>query len=997
MNAAVRVLAELERRQAGYLPSGRRLPPDGSGAGMLTLIAHLAGLVEEALDQIPDKYLIAFLDAMGATLLPPSPARAPLVFALAAQAPADVALPAETEVAAVIAPALPLTFGAAGAPAAAEPVIFATERSISLARARLACVYSIIPALDEYADHSADLGRGFAFFDGSGRIPHHLYLGHDTLFDLKESADISLQVGVSQPRGPRQQTAAVGLRWEYLTAAGWAAFEPVIDQTHGLTVDGEVLLRKICGAALAKGVVNGVESFWIRARADRPLALPGGAGDEPLPRIDRFRVRVSLTHSGLPLDAAFNDGLRLDPSKDFQPFGAEPVPGSSFLMACDDAFKRDGTQLRIVIEPSEDSTAAITSRTLTWEYSVGEGLWQEISLGASEQFQKGDGKPREIRFARPGGWRPATIGGRSHHWLRVRLATGDYGRTRFTAGTLSTPNPPLLARITVAYAYATGPAELQHVVARNLFTLADHTEAVRWGREAFQPFQPVPDRVPAAYFGFDAPLPIGLVSLFADGGGPGAAGSSQPASPFVWEYRSPEGWSELAVLDETGGIRQPGMIQFVGQPDPVADAGPGSALYWIRARLKAATATPETLPLAGLYPNAVWATHRGAVRREIAGRSDGSAGLTLTLQHPPVLPGQTIEVQEWQGTGREWESLFRDVPDGRLRLDRDGGGRVVGVWVQWQERAHLYSSDRHDRHYTLERTGGLVRFGDGRSGMSPPPGATISASYRFGGGPRGNVGPGVLTQLHSPVPYLQTVTNPVAADGGAAAEQATTVSAALRHPLPTGDAPRPGAGIWARGPQLLRHRGRAVSAADYEWIARDASSEVAIARCSAASGPAGDGMPGWVTVAIVPWTDQPQPQPGPELLRRVHDRLSRRAPAAVAGRIRVAGPQYQPVSVIAEVVVRDTPGAAEIEEGLRRALVAFLHPLTGGLDRAGWGFGEPVRLSTVAAVVEGAAGVDFATVLQLSTGGAVHGESVPIPADRLPVSGRHLLKLRLGG
>ena len=996
MTAAARVLAELERRRPGYLPATWRAER-GSGPALLTVLAHLAGLVEEGLEQIPDKYLLVFLDAMGVNLLPPAPARAPLVFTLASDAPVDVPLPEESEVAAVSAPPLPQTLDiGALPPPPPEPVLFATERSISLTRARLTCVYSIVPATDEYADHSTELTSGFAFFDGRRPIPHHLYLGHASLFDLKGPAEISLQIGVSQPRDPRQQTAPMKLRWEYLATGAWLGFEPVIDQTHGLTVDGEVLLRKICGPPLARGVVDGIESFWIRARVDQPLALPGSGGSTPLPRIDTLRVRVSLTHAGLPLDAAFNDGLRLDTTKDFLPFGAEPLPGSSFLIACDNAFKRDGAQIKILIQPSKDNHAVATQdRALTWEYSVGEGLWQEFLQGNQEQLELGAG-PRELTFVRPSDWRAATVGGQARFWLRVRLSRGSYGRTTFgPGGVVTTPAPPLLARMTVAYAYSTGPEELHHVVTRNRFAFEDSTEAARWGREAFQPFQPVPDRAPAAYLGFDAPLPIGLVSLFADAGGGGSAPSS---SPFIWEYRSAEGWSELPVKDETGGVRQAGMIQFVGQPDLVADAGPAEReLFWVRARLKAATATPEPLPVTGLYLNAVWAANRGSVRREIAGRADGSAGQALALQHPPVLPEETIEVQEWRGTSREWESLFRDVPDSDLQFDRDGGDRVTAVWVRWQERAHLHDSGPQDRHYTLERTRGLLRFGDGQAGKLPPPGAAIAASYRYGGGPQGNVQVGAITQLHSAVPYVQAVTNPVTASGGAAAEPAAAVPPPLRYPLLTGEAPRPAAGVWARGPQRLRHRDRAVSSSDYEWIARDATPEVALARCYDASGPDGRGMPGWVTVAVAPWSKDPQPQPSAELLGRVRTYLSAAAPAAVVGRVRVVGPRYQPVSVTAEVVIRDPGRSAEIEEDLRAALAAFLHPLLGGVAGAGWGFGEPVRLSHVATVVQTAPGVEFASVLQLSSEGIVHGDSVPVEPDCLPASGRHLLKLALEG
>jgi hypothetical protein len=1011
--------AELERVRGGYLPTNWH-SEQGPGEAFTQVLANLAELVDEGLERAPDHEFLAFLDAMGATLLPPSPARAPVVFAVASNAPIDVPLPEDSEVAAVKAPPLPTSLG--GAPASPapppEPVIFATDRGISLARANLASVHSLLPETDELADHTERLEEGFTLFDEAELVPHHLYLGHETLFDLGDSADIGLQVGVARPPAPGLGTTAVELAWEYLTADGWFRFEPVRDHTQGLTNDGEVLLSKVSRGQLVKGTVNGVESFWIRARVVpdpseegvQGLPLPGTKAEAPLPRIDTLRARVAVRRAGLRLDAALNDALPLDTSKDFLPFGLQAELGSSFLVACDDAFKRDA-RIELTVEPADSAATYSNNRELTWEYSVGEGAWKSFSpdtdealakQGEKEQFQKppqGGAAKRVVSFPRPSEWQKATVAGQSHFWLRVRVSKGRYGSSpgfNVSSGQpTGGPAPPILRSISVGYVLVTGSRELDHCLTRNRFDYEDRTEAARWGREAFQPFQPVPDRQPAVYLGFDQSLPIGLVSLFAQGGVTDEPAEAPRPSPFTWEYRSTEGWSELPVLDETAGFRRSGMVQFIGQPDQVPDTGPEGPLHWVRARLKTATGSPELLPLAGLRLNAVWATNRTAVRGEVVGRSDGSPGQALALQHGSVLPNEKVEVQEWRGSGRDWESLFRDLSQDHLRFDRDPRGNVVGVWVRWRERPHLYGSGHQDRHYAIERTGGLLRFGDGEAGMIPPPGAPITASYEFGGGADGNVGAGAIAQLHTAPPYVESVTNPIAAAGGAPAESSEEVPATLRYPLAAGGGRQSSGGIWARGPMMIRHRGRGISAADIEWLAHEASSEVALARCLAATGPDGEGMPGWITVVVVSRSELAQPQPSGELMRRVREHLARRAPAAIAAQVRVVGPRYQPVAVSAEVVVTDPDRAAEIEEELRDRLGRFLHPLYGGLGGTGWEFGESVRLSHVATLIETTQAVAYAEEVQLSVEGAVFGESVQIPVDRLPASGRHLLKLRV--
>jgi predicted phage baseplate assembly protein len=487
---------------------------------------------------------------------------------------------------------------------------------------------------------------------------------------------------------------------------------------------------------------------------------------------------------------------------------------------------------------------------------------------------------------------------------------------------------------------------------------------------------------------------VALVSLFA--AGPVTVESVAPPdnSPFAWEYRSPSGWSELAVLDETGGFAQTGMVQFIGPPDLTADAGPDGPLYWVRARLKVASGDPNPLALQALYLNAVWATNRTTVSGETLGPADGSASLLITVQHPPVLAGQLVEVQEWSGSGDSWQSLLDDVPAGDLRQDTDANGNVTAVWVTWHEQPHLYSSGPRDRHYTIQRAQGALRFGDASAGMIPPPGAAVAVSYDYGGGREGNVAAGTITQLQSAVPYVASIANPLPASGGSDAEALPTLDPASAATFtPPTAAWRDG--VRGRGPQQLRHRGRSLAPSDYEWLARDASTEVALTRCLPATGPDGR-QPGWVTVVVAPVGSDTQPEPSLGLLDTVRTHLASCAPAAIAAQIRVIGPAYEPISVFGDIVVADAGVAAAVEQDLRAALDAYLHPVLGGGQR-GWRFGDTVHLSPIARLIEAVPGVGAVKQLQLSVGSYVHGDSVAVQRDHLPASGRHTLRLEVTG
>jgi len=971
------VAAELEAVRPGFTPEWR---PRASGPGqtLLDILARYAELVIRQLDQVPGKAFLAFLDAMGVNLLPPRAARAPLVFEVADQSPIDPPLPKDSEVAVASPPALPSAQAQSG-PQPSDPVVFSTTEAIALSRSKLAAVQSRVATADRWADHTASCSTGFRFFDDLQAIPHHLYIAHDTLLNLSGDGEVTLEISP----GPRRPvTAGPDLAWEYLSQDGWLAFDPVEDLANGLSSAGEVKLHKQCGPDARKAEVHGIESYWVRARVTEPLQLTGG-DETDLPVLQTIRGRVSAHHAGLPLDAATSDGLRLDTSKDFLPFGAQPALAGTFLLACDEAFSRPGTTISLDLRFTQLGQKT-GNLGLTWEYSAGKS-WQPLTglTDATEHLTKAPPAGQSaISFVRPPDWAKTTIDGDAHYWLRARISDGGYGGPTTYAidsGAVvakNQPVPPIVKTVSVAYDYQTGPFVPDHCLTLNGFAFQDVTEACRWGRQPFQPFQPLDERLPAIHLGFDRQLPVGLVSLYAATPTRDEA-EAPPALPtLTWEYLSTEGWSQIEVLDETAGFQRAGVLQFIGPPDAATAPGPSGPLYWVRALFKEGV-TPDPLPVDALYLNAVWATQRQSVRGEVLGRSDGSQHLGLRLQHPPVLEGQRIEVQEWHGTGREWESLFPEVAPAAMRRDRDARGQVTAVWITWEERPHLLSSGAHDRHYVLERTQGLVQFGDGAAGMIPPPGTVVAATYDFGGGPVGNVAAGAITSIHSPVPFVQSVTNPVPAAGGASAEAV--------------------ARVMARGPRRVRSRGRALTATDYECLAMEASSEVALTRCLSLTGRDGTPQPGWVTLAVVPWSDQPRPQPSQQLLREVQDHLSARAPAAVSARVRVVAPAYQPVSVLAEVVVTDPSQAAQIEADLRKALDTFLNPLTGGPAGTGWSFGEPVYLSQIAEVVRATPGVDFARHLELVVDGLVAGDLVAIGPDSLPAAGTHVIKPRLGG
>jgi predicted phage baseplate assembly protein len=328
--------------------------------------------------------------------------------------------------------------------------------------------------------------------------------------------------------------------------------------------------------------------------------------------------------------------------------------------------------------------------------------------------------------------------------------------------------------------------------------------------------------------------------------------------------------------------------------------------------------------------------------------------------------------------------LRQEVPQtefgkGDLRLRRDRNKRVTEVWVRWQGQKHFFFSGPNDRHYVLERSRGRLIFGDGEHGRVPPPGAAIMAKqYRTGGGLAGNVTAGSINQVLAGIGGVEAVFNPKAAEGG---DDAETLAA-----------------LASRGPQSLRHQGRALAPGDYETMAKEASPAVAVARAMATRDNNGRPRPGWVTLVIIPQSEAPRPWPSFGLREQVRRYIAGQAPADVvaADHMYITGPMYQEIDVAVTVVPLDSAEAGTVEQRVRQALANFFHPLRGGPEGRGWTPGRHVFLSDVASVLERVAGVDYVKELSLLLNGVLQRERARVADGRIPVAGEIHIRILAG-
>jgi hypothetical protein len=912
--------------------------------------------------------MLAFLDMLGASPEPSQAARVPLTFHLAGQHTGHVTVPALTQVAAAL------------GKGEQQPVLFETERELVVTSAGLVTLAVKEGSADTFDDHSAILEQpaqeGVAMFHGTRLLDHHLYVD----LGLPSPPPPIRQLGlVFELKDPVRPSGRNWLQWEIWNGAAHAAtpLKPLSDGTQQMVESGVVVFDSPPPVPLTE--VNGCKGNWLRCRTLLPLT-----GMTSLPSVGTVTVRLESARQNLPVEKALANTVALDPTKDFFPFGQHPAFGDTLYLACGEAFSKAGGTVTIHITltnpASGGNQAAIPpvsghSARLRWE------LWDGthwVTAGVSESGRESRDAAAGfsdttqaltesgiVTLRIPPSTAPLKIAGQNSYWIRVRLISGDYGRAGVYekgrdgvyALTPASFAPPAINAITVDYAL------LIESPPKTIFTYNEFTFSPVDARTGpFLPFQQASDRAANCYLGF-APA-----KTFSDRSISIYFGVSNPpdrktvldmstaaqATP-IWEYWNGSAWIKWTVIDDTDGFRRSGIVRFLAPRDFASSTEFGKPGYWLRVRVLAGANYQPRLRLVLL--NTTMASQTVTMTADVLGSSNGTPSQRFRTTKSPVLAGQQLEVLEPAMPSDAAQGVIRELEgDDAIRQIDPTDLQRSGVWVRWHEVPNFSGSGPGDRHYVIDRESGEVVFGNGVGGRIPAVAAKniVMARYRSGGGASGNRKAQTIQQLRGSIPYIDKVTNPEPAAGGSDAESIDK--------------------LIDRAPRQLRHGYRAVTAQDFEDLAKFASTEVARARCIPLYDLAQDpdarlAHPGVVSLIVAPVVGASteiaaRPMPSMELIRRVRDYLDDHR--LIEADLVIVGPEYVEIKVEAEVAVSDVDTASDVELAVSRTVSRFLHPLIGSMGGAGWRFGQEPSKSDIYALIEDVPGVDHVRELKLT-------------------------------
>ncbi len=498
------------------------------------------------------------------------------------------------------------------------------------------------------------------------------------------------------------------------------------------------------------------------------------------------------------------------------------------------------------------------------------------------------------------------------------------------------------------------------------------------GFDGFSAFANPPQVGDAMYFGFNEDLGRHILGLNVEVDIAAGAGVDPTQPPYIWEVLSkvePIEWTAAELdVDKTKALNQPGVLSL-HLPRMVQGRINDQVAYWLRVRL---IDPPPGVPKyrnspvirrvnVGSWGCTMDATHSALVNGEVVGRSDGTPGQRFNLANTPVLPrlgGERVLVR----ITNDLEELWTEVPD-------------------------FGSSSPDDKHYALDSATGEIRFGpalpqrDGsvnRYGAIPRQNAMIvMLRYRYGGGIQGNVQTHMLNILKTSLPYVDRVSNRHEAIGGLNAEDIEDAK--------------------LRVPGHLRTLGRAVTASDFEYLAKQAASGF-IHRVYALQPPTVN--TGEVKVLVVPRINNMNGYISPEELALPDDvRDNIRAyldeRRLISTRLDVLQPAYFWISTRVRLRISQFANADAVKTRVEARLYQYLNPITGGPEGTGWPFGRNLYMSDVITALQGLTGIEVVHSVELfpvswdGQGKAVVGEAtqeIKLVAHGVIASYRHDIK-----
>lgn len=903
------IIRSIKETAAQYTPEWNFNPeePDIGSALAFVYADMLEGTAKE-LNRVGYKNQLAFFNSIGAELGSAVPARGYAVFNMVSGTSEGTEIPVHTGMTAE----LPEDKGGNAQ--------FETEEDLYATPARPSCLYLTDGRQDgiyQIAEELEGCTEPVVLFreKGENLQAHELYIAHEEVLEIFGEAylELSFYVRGGQLLDIKLLEALVDpecARFSYWSDEGWQSFDNVS------LLQGKLLLHKR-GEQLpfAKMKLGETDTYVVRCQVIDVSRAEAVSVEE---------IRLQSRGERLVPQSIYGASLECSPERYF-PFGERIMPYEEVYFGSGEALTKRGARISLsfymdfvqipletgqeeserewkwIMKRSEfkpDPEYDITIGEVIWEYYNGKG-WSRLfpDNEYSDVFSIQNGvleQQKTITFTCPADITPILVNSCETCYIRARIL--KVNNLYKIKGKYIVP---VLGNTIFSYSYR-GMLKYPEIIClnNNLENKIIKEAELAAKQKDVRLFEVLEVKYKALYMGFEVPpkgSPIRMLVMMED------TLLGQRGS-ICWEYYSRKGWREMNLADGTRSLSRSGLVTFVGQDDFCKISKFGRELYWIRLRDESGfyegNAVWKHYPvLKGIRMNAVGIRHMEREETELFTLDYYEEDCTFTLMYGNI---DEISVEIKEGS--------QDEP----------------CWEIWQEVQNLEDSPAGSRVYQVDRVAGVLRFGNGAYGQVPPFGReeSIRVHYKCGGGSNANVGPGKVNKLNQTIGFVNSVENPEGLWGGLDAE---TPREALR-----------------RSSARLRHRGRAVTALDYEELAMEASRSIKKVRCFGGRNEQGEREAGAVTLVVLPdseWMDKSQFY---SVQEAIYSYLSSRMDPGILKRkqLYIIGPKLVEVKVVTEVVVNSFQDIFQVRRKVQNRIRTFLDPMEGHFDGKGWAIGQ---------------------------------------------------------
>ncbi len=887
------VMEQIARLAAEYVPEWTFSDStEDPGAALAKLFGEMFFQTVDRFNAVPQKLYTEFLNLLGVDAPPVTPAAGLVQFQVHEGVDDTVPIPARSMLYAE--------------DENGDQIVYETRNAIEATPAQLEAVYYVDARGGTIQE--ADLSREQPFFaplDGPNLQGHRFQISQNEVLNLQGECQVTVRLKMGATflaEGLVQRLSDPGFAtWSWLGENGLVPFDAVRCEQDRL------ILTKTTAGALRPDE-NGHLCLYCDMQPGDDSITINGVQVESGPLKD------------LQADSlAFND-IPIQQGDGGYCFGRMPAPYELFYIRSDPVFSKRGAEVRMNLDIRTITYTEVDSspqyqfgqrlidkneavsikpddvfvREVAWEYYNGRGWARLQVLGNQNPFSGKEEGRLETRFTVPEDMEPVLVNAEEGLYIRARVVYVENSLSTVPRWIL-----PFVKNVTCSWQYVGGRPISWACSANNasrqvLEEIAGVTDL------RFEIYSNLEEQNRSMYFCFDRPVRGTPVSMMFD-----VVGKSDPRGKLLYSFWNGSQFESVRAMDGTHNLANSGPVYLYLTREPKRKRFFDREGYWLRMSLSQTDREKRRPPVI----SAIRFNVAPAVQQQRAYDQYFSAGFYDTGKVIQLLETPVLECEIWVDeagsiSDAEIADLTRNHPED-VQITRDGN-TVTSCRVRWKRVQYLAQGGPDDRVFVLDSHTGRVRFGDGRNGKVPPVGfENILVRSTYGGGVRGNLPTGALTQFLVSVPRISGLENITPMGGGT--DRMTT--------------PR----LERLGNRRLRHRGRAVGVRDYEELVLENFTRVAHVKCFSGVDETGQPRSGHLCIVIM-GSDMDDERMLRELCEEIYEFLAQRSDCTMVagGRLHVRASTEMTINTSIQVVLKDLDLAAQTQQEILQALAELI-------------------------------------------------------------------------